>query len=165
MKNVFTHRSLLFIFALFLIASCSKKTDEVTPNSAIIGKWKNNGIVGKITGTNAGKPIGYDLSENADATTLEFKTDGSIALTSPLGSGSLKYVLSNSILTMTLSGGQTLEYTLVKVDTKELVLSFTKEQYYKYVDGFYDPADIDTKAIQSIKSNAVVEYTESYVKQ
>jgi hypothetical protein len=164
MKNLMIFRNLLFIATLFFVFSC-KKSDEVTPSTAIIGKWKNNGVVGKITGTNTGKSIGYDLTESADATILDFKADGSIAITSPSGSGSLKYTLSNSILTMTLPNGQTLEYTLVKVDTKELVLSFTKDQYYKYVDGFYDPASTDTKAIQSIKSNAVVEYTENYLKQ
>ncbi len=165
MKNLMIFRNLLFISGLFFAFSCSKKADEITPNTAIISKWKNNGIVGKITGTASGKAIGYDLTESADDTVLEFKADGSIAITSSAGSGSLKYVLSNSILTMTFTNGKVLNYTLVSVDTKELVLTFTKEQFYKYIDDFYDAASTDAKAIQSIKSNAVLEYKESYTKQ
>ena len=159
MKNVLITRNLLFIFALFLIVSCSKKSDEVTPAN-LVGKWKNNGTVGKLSGTDNGKAVSYDISVPASNIIVEFKSDG----TALVDGDALNYKLTGSILTLSVSG-ISFDYTVSKVSATELVLTLTKEQYYKYVDTFEDPTSNNYKLIQNIKTTAVVDYKESYVKQ
>jgi hypothetical protein len=159
MKNLMIFRNLLFVSAIFFVFSC-KKSDEVTPAS-LVGKWKDNGTVGKISGTDNGKPVSYDLGAAVSSTVVEFKSDGTV----DLGGGIIiKYVLSGSILTFS-GNGLSFDYTVSKVSATELVLSFTKDQYYKYVDVLGDPNDDDVKTIQRLKSTATVEYKENYVKQ
>jgi hypothetical protein len=159
MKNVLITQNLFVVLALFLIVSCSKKSDEVTPAN-LVGKWKDNGTVGKLSGTDGGKAVSYDISVPASSLVVEFKNDG----TALVDGNSINYKLSGSILTLSF-GGLSYDYTVSKVSATELVLSLTKEQYYKYVDFSYDPTDNDYKLIQNIKANAVVEYKESYIKQ
>ena len=159
MKKVIINKSLFFLFAFFVIVSCKKKTDEITPSS-LIGKWKDNGTIGKLTGTDNGKAVSYDLNVPASSLIVEFKDDG----TALVDGDPLKYKLTGSILTLTISSFS-FDYTVSKISATELVLSFTKEQYYKYVDFSFDPTSNDYKLIQNIKSNAVVDYKENYVKQ
>lgn len=159
MKNVLINKNLLFIFAFFLIVSCSKKSDEVTPAN-LVGKWKDNGTVGKLSGTDGGKAVSYDISVPASSLVVEFKNDG----TALVDGNSINYKLNGSILTLSFSG-LSYEYTVSKVSATELVLSLTKEQYYKYVEFSEDPTSNNYKLIQNIKANAVVEYKENYIKQ
>ena len=159
MKKVLIIKNLLFVFALIFMVNCSKKTDEVTPAS-LIGKWKDNGTIGKLTGTDNGKAVSYDLGVPASSIIVEFKDDG----TALVDGDALKYKLVGSILTLTINS-ISFDYTISKISATELVLSFTKEQYYKYTDFALDPTSSDYKLIQNIKSNAVVEYKENYLKQ
>jgi hypothetical protein len=159
MKKTLIIKHLLFLLVLTFIVSCSKKSDEVTPAS-LVGKWKDNGTVGKLSGTDNGKAVSYDISSPASNIIIEFKNDG----TALVDGDAINYKLTGSILTLSV-GNLSYDYTVSKVSATELVLSLTKEQYYKFADLVYDTTSSDYKSIQNIKSNAVVEYKENYVKQ
>jgi hypothetical protein len=164
MKNVLVNRNLLFIFALFLIVSCSKKSDEVTPAS-LTGKWKQNGLVGKITYTDSGKAITDDLTEAADNSIIEFNADG---LTANYLGINLNYKVSGSLLTFSGSNGVSFDKTISKSSATQLTLSFTKDQFYKFIDLVYssntsDPTYVELQKIKSTIS--AFQYDENYVKQ
>ena len=127
-------RNLLFLLALTFIVSCSKKTDEVTPAS-LTGKWKHNGVTGKLTATANGKTASQDLAQPANNSIIEFKADG----TANFFNSDVKYTVAGSILTIII-GTSTLEYT-VKVSGSNLTLSLTKEQYQKLVELAYKKTD------------------------
>lgn len=91
MKNVLIFRNLLLIFVVFLIVSCSKKSDEVAPSS-LTGKWKQNGITGKVIFTENGQSITENVNEPADNSIIEFKTDG----TATFDGDMVKYTLQGS---------------------------------------------------------------------
>ena len=159
MKNVLINRNLLFVFALFLIIGCSKKSDEVTPTN-LVGKWKDNGTISKISGTDNGKAVSYDLNVPASSLIVEFKNDGTVLV----GSDAINYKLTGSILTLS-GNGLSYDFTVSKVSATELVLSLTKDQFYTYAPFLFDVSGNDYKLIQNIKANAVVDYKENYVKQ
>ena len=159
MKNVFINKNLLFIFALFLTLSCSKKSDEVTPTN-LVGKWKDNGTVSKISGTDNGKAVSYDLSTPASSLIVEFKNDGTALIDGDV----INYKLTGSILTLSVNG-LSYDFTVSKVSATELVLSLTKEQFYKYAPFAFDTLGNDYKLLQNIKTNAVVDHKETYLKQ
>ena len=75
MKKILIIKNLLFLLVFTFIVSCSKKSDEVTPAS-LVGKWKDNGTIGKLTGTDNGKAVSYDLNAPASSIVVEFKDDG-----------------------------------------------------------------------------------------
>ena len=159
MKNVFINRNLLFFFAFFLIVSCKKKTDEITPAS-LVGKWKDNGTIGKLTGTDNGKAVSYDLNVPASSLIVEFKNDGTVLV----DGNAINYKLTGSILTLS-GNGLSYDFTVSKVSATELVLSLTKDQFYTYAPFLFDVAGNAYKLIQNIKANAVVDYKENYVRQ
>lgn len=164
MKNVFLNRNLLFIFALFLIVSCTKKAAEITP-SFLLGKWKQNGIVGKIIYTDNGKPVTEDLSEAADNSLLEFNADGTTV--NYLG-GVFNYKVSGSIITFSGSNGISFDETIAKSSATQLTLSFTKDQFYGLLDLMYAKNKTDSNYLQFLKIKPVTttfQYDESYVKQ
>jgi hypothetical protein len=161
MKNVLINRPLLFIFALFLIVSCSKSND-ITPAS-LTGKWKQNGISGKIAITDNGKTTSQDISEQADGSIIEFSADGNAIYEGV----ALKYSLSGSILTFKESTGSiSFDYTVVKKGTNDLTLSFTKDQFYKFLNLFGDPSDATVIGLNKSKDKITTfEYNVNYVKQ
>ena len=164
MKNVLITRNLLFIFLVFLIVSCSKKNDEVTP-SFLNGKWKQNGIVGKITYTENGKPVTEDLSEAADNSLLEFNADGTTV--NYLG-GVFNYKVSGSIITFSGSNGISFDETIAKSSATQLTLSFTKDQFFKLLDILYSNKKTDANYVLLSKIKPTItafQYDESYVKQ
>lgn len=160
MKNVLTNKNLLFIFVLFLIVSCSKKSDEVTP-ALLTGKWKHNGITGKITYPDAnGKSTTTDISEAADNSIIEFKPDGTVLIDGDIG----KYTLSGSNLTIG-EGTQSVTFT-AKVSGSNLTLSFTKDQFFQFVTLIGDPNDPDVQTLLALKTKITAfEYNTNYVKQ
>jgi hypothetical protein len=164
MKNVLINRNLLFIFAFFLIVSCTKKADEITP-SFLTGKWKQNGIVGKVTYTDSGKSSTEDLSEAADNSLLEFNADG--VTVNYLGAN-LNYKVSGSIITFSGANGLSFDETIAKSSATQLTLSFTKDQFFKLLDIVYANSKTDPNYVQFLKIKptiTVFQYDESYVKQ
>ena len=164
MKKVFINRNLLFVFALFLIVSCTKKADEITP-SFLSGKWKQNGIVGKITYTDNGKSVTDDLSEAADNSLLEFNADGTTV--NYLGA-TLNYKVSGSIITFSGTNGISFDETITKSSATQLTLSFTKDQFYKLLDIVYANKKTNPDYVESLRIKPTItafQYDESYVKQ
>jgi hypothetical protein len=162
MKNLMIFRNLLFIATLFFVFSCSKKSDEITPAS-LTGKWKQNGITGKITYTDGGKSITDDLTEAADNSTIEFNADGTTGVY--LGV-TLNYKVAGSILTYSGNNGTSFDLTITKSSATQLTLSFTKDQFYKFIDIAGDPKNADIITLQSLKTKITAfEYNTNYVKQ
>ena len=158
MKNIFINKNLLFIFALFLIVSCSK-SGEVTPSS-LAGKWKHNGLTGKIVIGTGAQAQTVDLKEDADNSIIEFKNDGS----GVYNGTPITYKTSGSVLTIA-AGGQNLEFT-AKVNGSNLTMSFTKDQFFKALALVADTSDPDTKTIINLKDKiTALEYNINYIKQ
>jgi hypothetical protein len=159
MKKTLIIKHLLFLLVLTFIVSCSKKSDEVTPSS-VSGKWKQNGITGKITVVQNGKTVSQDINEAADNSIVEFKTDG----TGTIDGDAITYKTSGTILTIT-AGSQSIDFT-AKVSGNNLTLGFTKDQFFRYVDLVGDPSDPDVAALISLKTFITdFTYNINYVKQ
>ena len=159
MKKTLIIKNLLFLLVFTFIVSCSKKSDEVTPSS-LTGKWKQNGITGKITLGSGAQVQTLDLNDAADGSIIEFKSDG----TGTFEGSPITYKTSGSILTIT-AGSQNLEFT-AKVSSNNLTLSFTKDQFFKALSIIADPNDPDIKILISAKDQITAfEYNVNYVKQ
>ena len=159
MKNTLIIKNLLFFLVLTFIVSCSKKTDEVTP-AAVAGKWKQNGITGKITIVKDGKTVSQDINQAADNSIVEFKADG----TGTFDGDAITYKTSGTVLTIT-AGSQSIDFT-AKVSGNNLTLGFTKDQFFKYIDLFGDPSDPTTVNLIALKQY-ITDFTFNinYVKQ
>jgi hypothetical protein len=159
MKNLMIFRNLFFVSLLFFVFSC-KKSDEVTPAS-LTGKWKQNGVTGKVTVVDNGKTVTNDINEPADNSIIEFKSDGTAVFDGDV----VKYSLSGSNLT--LGDASTGSVTFIaKISGTNLTLSFSKDEYFKLIALVYDPNDPDVKSFLDIKNKITVfEYNQNYVKQ
>ncbi len=158
MKNLMIFRNLLFISVLFFVFSC-KKSDEVTP-ALLTGKWKQNGITGKLTVTDNGKTSTQDLTEPADNSITEFTADGKVIIDGNTG----KYTLSGTSLTIG-EGTQAVTFT-AKVSGNNLTLSWNKDQYFKYIESFGDPSDPDVQTFLQAKNKiTALDVNINYVKQ
>jgi hypothetical protein len=158
MKNVLVYRNLLFIFTIFLAISC-KKSDEVTP-ALLTGKWKQNGVTGKLTVTDNGKSSTQDLTEPADNSITEFTVDGKVIIDGTTG----KYTLSGTSLTIG-EGTQAVTFT-AKVSGNNLTLSWNKDQYFKYIESFGDTSDPDVQAFLQLKSKiTALDVSINFIKQ
>lgn len=159
MRKTLIIKNLLFLLVLTFILSCSKKSDEVTP-ALVAGKWKQNGITGKITVGSGTQVQSLDLSEPADGSIIEFKADG----TGTFDGAPITYTTSGSNLTVNGSG-QTAEFT-AKVSGNNLALGFTKDQFLKAFALISDPNDPNTKLIVDAKDKITAfEFNINYVKQ
>jgi hypothetical protein len=159
MKNLMIFRNLLFVSVLFFVFSC-KKSDEVTPAN-LTGKWKQNGITGKVTVVNNGKTVTNDINEPADNSIIEFKSDGTAIFDGDV----VKYTLSGSNLTLGDPATGSVTF-IAKVSGTNLTLSFSKDEYFKLLALVSDPSDPDTKALLDIKDKITAfEYNTNYVKQ
>jgi hypothetical protein len=159
MKNTLIIKHLLFLLVLTFILSCSKKSDEVTPSS-VAGKWKQNGITGKITVVKDGKTVSQDINEAADNSIIEFKADG----TGTLDGDAITYKTSGTVLTIS-AGGQSLDFT-AKVSGSNLTLGYTKDQFFKFVDLVGDPSDPDVANLIALKPFITdFTYNTNYIKQ
>jgi photosystem II stability/assembly factor-like uncharacterized protein len=156
MKNPLIIKNLILLLVLAFMASCSK-TNEVSP-STLTGKWKHNGVTGKIAITQNGQSASQDINEPADNSILEFKSDG----TAVFDGSPVTYKTSGNILTIT-EGGQSIEFT-AKVSGNNLTLSFTKEQFFKYIDLVGDPTDPDVIAFKKYNFTEFT-YNINYIKQ
>jgi hypothetical protein len=158
MRNVQACKNLFYVFILILAFSC-KKSDEVTPAS-LTGKWKQNGITGKITVTDNGKTQTQDINEPADNSILEFKSDGTVLFEGDL----VKYTLSGTNLTLG-EGTQSVTF-IAKVSGNNLTLSYTKDEFFKLLTLFLDPNDPDVQNFLALKNKITLfEYNTNYIKQ
>ncbi|MDZ7896547.1 MAG: hypothetical protein U5N85_00755 [Arcicella sp.] len=159
MKNRLIIKNLVWILLLAFMVGCSK-SNEVSPSS-LSGNWKQNGITGKLTIGSGAQAQSFDLSDSADGSIIEFKSDG----TGTFEGTPMTYKTSGSILTITLNGGPILEFT-AKVSGNNLTLSFTKDQFIKALSVLADPNDPDIKLVIDSKDQITgFEYNANYVKQ
>jgi hypothetical protein len=154
-------KNIIFALAFLGIISCSKTTEEPSVSSTLlIGKWKDNGYVEKFTITENGKNTIINNSIPASSETIEFKTDGTVNYYGSV----FKYNIAGSTLTFS-SGSTTYDYTIAKADGKVLTLTFTKDQFYKYLPSIYDVKGPEYIDYQNKKSKITTfEYSENFVK-
>jgi hypothetical protein len=161
MKTLLITQRILVILSLFFIMSCSKTNQEPQIDSALlVGKWKDSGYVEKLTITDNGKTAIVDRSVKGTNDIIEFKADGTVNYYG----NTFKYSISGSTLIFT-TGSITYDYTIAKADGKVLILTFTKDQFYKYLPSIYDVKDVEYIDYQNKKSKITTfEYSESFVK-
>ena len=150
------------IFALIFlgILSCGKTEEPSISPTLLVGKWKDSGYVEKLTITENGKSTVINNSISGSSEIVEFKTDGTVNYYGNV----LKYSISGSTLTFN-SGSLTYDYNIAKADGKALVLTFTKDQFYKHLPFIYDLKDAEYIDYQNKKNKITAfEYSESFVK-
>jgi hypothetical protein len=163
MKNLFIIKSVVSIFALVLILSCSKKDEAITPStSTLAGKWKHNGSVGKLTFTSSGTTKVVDLNDTADGSIIEFKSDG----TALFEGEAVKYTVTGTAVSLNFGTGKpTIDFTVSKLTSTEMTISYTKDQVIKYIERYYDTTDADIRELLKNKATATLsEYTVNYIK-
>jgi hypothetical protein len=161
MMNILKIKSVMFLFAFLCIMSCSKTNTEPSIDAALlVGKWKDSGYVEKLTITDNGKTAIVDRSVKGTNDIIEFKADGKVDYYGAI----FTYSIAGSILTFK-SGNTSYNYTISKVDSKQLVLTFTKEQFYNYLPSIYNVKDVEYIDYQNKKPKITAfEYSESFVK-
>jgi hypothetical protein len=164
MRNTLIIKNLVFILILTFIVSCSKKSDEVSP-ATLTGKWKQNGVTGKITYTENGKSVTEDLSEAADNSIIEFNADGTTV--NYLG-GTLNYKVSGSTITFSGTNGVSFDRSITKNSATQFTMSYNKDQFFKLIDILYankktDPEYIEFMNIKSLTTS--LQYDEVFIKQ
>ena len=150
------------IFALIFlgILSCGKTEEPSISPTLLIGKWKDIGYVEKFTVTENGKNTIINNSIPGSSEIVEFNNDGTV----DYYGNAFKYSISGSTLTFSNSS-ITYDYKIAKADGKTLVLTFTKDQFYKHLPSIYDLKDAEYIDYQNKKSKITAfEYSESFVK-
>jgi hypothetical protein len=161
MKMLLITQRLLVILSLLFIVSCSKTNQEPSIDVALlVGKWKDSGYVEKLTITDNGKTSIVDRSVKGSNDIIEFKADGKVNYYGSV----FDYSVAGSLLTFKI-GNISYDYTISKVDSKQLVLTFTKDQFYAYLPSIYTTKDAEYIDYQNKKSKITAfEYSESFVK-
>ncbi len=163
MKMLFNTPRLLVILSLLFIVSCSKKDEAVTPStSTLTGKWNHKATTGKLTYTSNGQTKTLDLNDGADGSTIEFKADGIVIYEG----NQVKYTITGTSAVLNYGTGlPTIDFTISKLTSSEMTLSFTKDQFIKYMERYYDTTDATTRDILKNKATATLpDYTVSYAK-
>jgi hypothetical protein len=163
MKTLLNTQRLLVILSLLFIVSCSKKDEAVTPStSTLTGKWNHKATTGKLTYTSSGQTKTFDLTDGADGSTIEFKADGTVIYEG----NQVKYTLTGTSMVLNYGAGlPTIDFTISKFTATEMALSFTKDQFIKYMERYYDTNDATTRDIIKNKATATLpDYTVSYTK-
>jgi hypothetical protein len=163
MKNLFIIKSVGSVLALVLILSCSKKDEAITPStSTLAGKWKHNGSVGKLTFTSSGTTKIIDLNDTADGSIIEFKADG----TALFEGEAVKYTVAGTAVSLNYGTGKpTIDFTVSKLTSTEMTITYTKDQVIKYIERYYDTTDSDIRELLKNKAAATLsEYTVNYIK-
>jgi hypothetical protein len=163
MKTLLITQRLLVILSLLFIMSCSKKDDAVTPStSTLTGKWNHKATTGKLTYTSSGQTKTFDLNEFADGSTIEFKADGTVIYEG----NQVKYTLTGTSMVLNYGAGlPTIDFTITTFTSSEMVLSFTKDQFIKYMERYYNTTDATVRDILKNKATATLpDYTVSYTK-
>ena len=143
--------------------SCSKKDEPVTPStSTLTGKWKHKESIGKLTFTTGGNTKVVDLNATADDSSIEFMANG----TALFEGESVKYTVTGTAVSLNYGTGKpTIDFTISKLTSSEMTVSFTKDQTFKYIERYYDTTDSDIRELIKNKATAILtEYTITYTK-
>ena len=163
MKNLLISQKLIFIITLLFVMSCSKKDETVTPStSTLTGKWKHKESVGKLTFTAAGRTIELPFGDTNDGSVIEFMANG----TALFEGESVKYTVTGTAISLNYGTGKpTIDFTVSKLTSSEMTISFTKDQTFKYIERYYDTTDPDIRELIKNKATATLtEYTINYIK-
>lgn len=143
--------------------SCSKKDEAISPsNATLTGNWKHSSSVGKLTFTSGGLSKVVDLNDNADGSIIEFMSNG----TALFEGESVKYTVTGKEVSLNYGTGKpTIDFTVSKLTSSEMTISYTKDQCFKYIERYYDTTDPDIRELIKNKSTATLsEYTVNYTK-
>ena len=163
MKNSLITKSVISIFTLVLIMNCNKKIEDVTPStSTLTGKWKHKESIGKLMFTSGGRAVELPLGDKDDGSTIEFMANG----TALFEGESLKYTVTGTAISLNYGTGKpTIDFTISKLTSSEMTISFNKDQTFKYIERYYDTNDPDTRELIKNKATAILtEYTINYTK-
>ena len=148
---------------LLFIINCSKKDEAVTPSTSTLkGKWKHKESIGKLTFTSGGRAVELPLGDEHDGSTIEFTENG----TALFEGESVKYTVLGSAVSLNYGTGKPIiDFTVSKLTPSEMIISFNKDQTFKYVERYYDTTDPDTRELIKNKDMAILtEYTINYTK-
>ncbi len=163
MKNMYVCQILLLFLMLPLITCCSKKDEAVTPStSTLTGKWKHKESIGKLTFTSGGRTVELPLGGTNDGSTIEFLANG----TALFEGESVKYTVTGMSVSLNYGIGKpTIDFTVSKLTTSAMAISFTKDQTFKYIERYYDTTDASIRDLLKNKATATLsEYTVNYIK-
>lgn len=163
MKNSLITKSVISIFTLVLIMNCNKKIEDVTPStSTLTGKWKHKESIGKLTYISGGKTTELPFGETNDGSVIEFMANG----TALFEGESVKYMVIGTAVSLNYGTGKpTIDFTVSKLTSSEMTISFNKDQTFKYIERYYDTNDPDTRELIKNKATAILtEYTINYTK-
>ena len=163
MKNSLITKSVISIFTLVVIMSCNKKNEDVTSlTSTLTGKWKHKESIGKLTYTSGGKTTELPFGETNDGSVIEFMANG----TALFEGESVKYTVLGTAVSLNYGTGKpTIDFTVSKLTSSEMTISFNKDQTFKYIEKYYDTNDPETRELLNNKASAILtEYTINYNK-
>jgi hypothetical protein len=163
MKKLLIIQRFTFIAVLFFIISCSKKDEAVTPsNSTLTGKWKHKESVGKLTFTSGGRTVELPFAEVNDGSIIEFMANG----TALFEGESVKYTVTGTAVSLNYGTGKpTIDFTVSKLTSSEMTISFNKDQTFKYIERYYDTTEPEIRDLIKNKATATLtEYTINYTK-
>ena len=143
--------------------SCNKKIEDIIPStSTLTGKWKHKESIGKLTYTSGGKTTELPFGEINDGSVIEFMANG----TALFEGKSVKYTVLGAAISLNYGTGKpTIDFTVSKLTSSEMTISFNKDQNFKYIERYYDTNDPDTRELLKNKASAIpTEYTINYNK-
>lgn len=143
--------------------SCNKKIEDITPStSTLTGRWKHKESIGKLTYTSGGKTTELPFGEINDGSVIEFMANG----TALFEGESVKYTVLGAAISLNYGTGKpTIDFTVSKLTSSEMTISFNKDQNFKYIERYYDTNDPDTRELLKNKASAIpTEYTINYNK-
>jgi hypothetical protein len=143
--------------------SCNKKNEDVTSlTSTLTGKWKHKESIGKLTYTSGGKKTELLFGETNDGSVIEFMANG----TALFEGESVKYTVLGTAVSLNYGTGKpTIDFTVSKLTSSEMTISFNKDQTFKYIEKYYDTNDPETRELLNNKASAILtEYTINYNK-
>lgn len=141
--------------------SCNKKIEDIIPStSTLTGKWKHKESIGKLTYTSGGKTTELPFGEINDGSVIEFMANG----TALFEGKSVKYTVLGAAISLNYGTGKpTIDFTVSKLTSSEMTISFNKDQNFKYIERYYDTNDPDTRELLKNKASAIpTEYTINY---
>lgn len=163
MKKILIIQRFIFVAMLLFMLSCSKKDEAITPStSTLTGKWKHKESIGKLKFTSGGRTVELPLEDKDDGSIIEFMANG----TALFEGESVKYTVTGTAVSLNYGTGKpTIDFTVSKLTSSEMTISFTKDQTFKYIERYYDTTEPDIRDLIKNKASATLtEYTVNYTK-
>ncbi len=163
MKRLLIIQRFIFVATLLFMMSCNKKDEAITPStSTLTGKWKHKESVGKLTFTSGGKTVELPFGEKEDGSIIEFKADGAALFEGE----SVRYTVTGTAVSLNYGAGKpTIDFTVSRLTSSEMAISFNKDQTFKYIERYYDTNDATIRELLKNKASATLtEYTINYTK-